>query len=118
MNTTGNSRGQDGNGDLPHIGEVWGIEGYGLEGRANDEWGLFVVSNVGGTLRAVGYVTTREATDEVRAKAVDKCLASIEKTWLATVPDTYEFDAVCRPGPWVAPWERRMGRLGLVGAQS
>lgn len=102
--------------DLPNVGEVWGIEGYGLEGRAPEEWGLFVCFTLNGALHANGFTTTNEVTDEVRAKAVEKCLKSAENSWLATVPDTFEFDAVCRPGVWVAPWEKRRQRLHLQEA--
>lgn len=87
--------------ELPKIGEVWGIEGYGLEGHPPEEWGLFVCFNIDGTLRAFGYAIHTEPTDEVRAKAVDKCLTSLENTWLCTAPDIFEPGDVRNVGLWV-----------------
>lgn len=97
--------------DLPNTGEVWGMEGYGLEGRPDDEWGLFVGFNIDGRLRAVGFTTASEVTDEVRAKAVDKCLKSVENSWLCTVPDIFERDHVCHPGYWVGTSRHLLGQL-------
>ena len=92
--------------DMPAIGEVWGYEGSDYETLEGGEYGYFVVSNIGGKLMGMGE-HCESPSDERRAKSFDRCLIALEKTWLATVPDTWEPSNNTHPYLYVATSEKR-----------
>lgn len=72
--------------EVPRTNEVWGYEGYGLEGNEGKYVFAVVFCIDGGKMRVMA-LDSGLPPDEIRDKVFDKCLRAVEQTWLATVPD-------------------------------
>ena len=76
--------------DNPKAGDVWGYEGYGLEGHEGEYMFAVAFCIDGGPLRCAATTFDGQKPDDVRERAFDNCLQSVQTTWLLTTPSFME----------------------------